>query len=99
LWENPGIPSITVPYDDINDFYYSGHTGMCAICTLENFAFKNYKAAYFSIFVALSEMFVLCIVQIHYVIDLIAAIMMSYLLNRLSERLSFYIDVKFFGYR
>ena len=27
----PGIPSILVPYDQTNDFYFSGHTGLCTI--------------------------------------------------------------------
>jgi hypothetical protein len=25
----PGIPSVLVPYDQTNDFYFSGHTGLC----------------------------------------------------------------------
>ena len=27
----PGIPSVLVPYDQTNDFYFSGHTGLCTI--------------------------------------------------------------------
>jgi len=26
-WFNPGMPALTVPYHDTNDFYYSGHIG------------------------------------------------------------------------
>lgn len=27
----PGIPSVLVPYDQTNDFYFSGHTGLCTV--------------------------------------------------------------------
>ena len=26
IWENPGFPSLFVPYDKTRDFYFSGHT-------------------------------------------------------------------------
>ena len=27
----PGIPSVLVPYEQTNDFYFSGHTGLCTV--------------------------------------------------------------------
>ena len=35
LWSDPGIPSITVPYHDTNDFFFSGHVGASVIYLLE----------------------------------------------------------------
>ena len=31
LWKFPGIYSLMVPYGETNDFFYSGHVGVCMI--------------------------------------------------------------------
>ena len=38
LWSDPGIPSLTVPYHDTNDFYYSGHVGSAILWMHEYYA-------------------------------------------------------------
>ena len=35
LWEYPGVLSLTVPYSDTNDFYFSGHVGTATVYSLE----------------------------------------------------------------
>lgn len=35
IWENPGVPALTVPYHDTNDFFYSGHVGTSTIYMTE----------------------------------------------------------------
>jgi len=34
LWGDPGVFSVTVPYAPANDFFYSGHVGICTICLI-----------------------------------------------------------------
>jgi hypothetical protein len=36
-WFDPGMPALTVPYHDTNDFYYSGHVGTSTIYMTEFF--------------------------------------------------------------
>lgn len=47
----PGLHSLTVPYHDVNDFFYSGHIGTCFLIVLEFRAAKFYKMSYFALFV------------------------------------------------
>ena len=35
VYNDPGIPALTVPYHDVNDYYYSGHVGAVLIWALE----------------------------------------------------------------
>lgn len=51
LYSYPGFPSITVPYHDTNDFFYSGHIGQCAMVFYEYKAAKWNKWAGFAMFV------------------------------------------------
>ena len=49
LWFYPGIHSLTVPYFDTNDFYFSGHVGSTTIFSSEYLAMRWYKFAAFCI--------------------------------------------------
>ena len=49
LWFYPGIHSLTVPYFDTNDFYFSGHVGSTTIFSSEYLAMRWYKMATFCI--------------------------------------------------
>lgn len=51
IFSYPGIPSLTVPYHDVNDFFYSGHVGTCLLVVLEYRAGGFYKLSYFASFV------------------------------------------------
>jgi hypothetical protein len=47
LWDYPGFPSIFIPYGKTNDFFYSGHVGLCVIVFHELITAKKYRwAAY-----------------------------------------------------
>lgn len=35
LWEDPGVPSLVVPYGRSSDFFFSGHCGFLNLCALE----------------------------------------------------------------
>jgi hypothetical protein len=35
IWKYPGFPSLVVPYQPTNDYFFSGHMGGALIATLE----------------------------------------------------------------
>ena len=93
IFSYPGIPSLTVPYHDANDFFYSGHVGTCLLVILEYRSGGFYKMACFATFVLINQWIMLCLVRTHYIIDLITGIVMSHYFFMLSERISFVFDV------
>ena len=68
-WGYPGFPSIFVPYDPTNDFYFSGHTGILIIFVLNNINNKRYILAFFNFIFAIYMVCLLMIFQAHYSID------------------------------
>ena len=83
LWSFPGIISLTVPYFDTNDFFFSGHVGSTTMYASEYFAMNFKKMA-----IIIS----LCI------IDFTAGFACARFVHRIAEKLSYYPDVKALGY-
>ena len=96
LWTDPGVPSLTVPYFDTNDFFYSGHVGSCFV-----YMFEFYAQGSFIWILCLLNMIIqwviLMIFRTHYVIDMILGIIVAHLACILSERATYFLDVKIFG--
>jgi len=97
LFTYPGLMSLTVPYHDTNDFFYSGHVGTCALIALEYRAARWYKMSYFTFFIMLNQWVMMTLVRTHYAIDLFAGLFISHYLFILSEKIIYYFDVKVVG--
>ena|ERR1035437_4588491 len=97
LWTYPGMHSIVVPYHDSNDFYFSGHIGSCVLIAFEYRAAKWKKMSYVSFFVMANQWIMLMFVRTHYIIDLVGGFIISHYIYILSDKLSFFIDVKIMG--
>jgi len=80
IWGHPGMFSMTVPYAPANDFFYSGHVGLCTICFID-FGREKFKfMKYFSGVAWVIEFFTLLVTRAHYFIDLvIGAIVAHYI--------------------
>jgi len=65
-WDDPGFPSLVVPYGNTTDFFYSGHVGFLNISALEWYKHKMYKMSYLTIFIIVYMIFVLLIFRGHY---------------------------------
>jgi len=85
IWGHPGMFSVAVPYQPANDFFFSGHVGLCVICFLdfkrENVPFMK-QFAFVSIFV---EFFVLLVTRAHYFIDLVTGLIVAHYVYLLGE--------------
>lgn len=97
LWLDPGLFSLTVPYHDTNDFYYSGHIGTCMLITLEYYSAKWYKMTIFNLFILINQWVCLMLLRAHYVIDLVAAVILAHYCHMAAEWISFILDVKLVG--
>jgi hypothetical protein len=98
LWHDPGIPSITVPYHDSSDFYYSGHVGTACLWLCEFWCHKWYIMVAICVLTATIEWLFLILIQTHYIIDLIAGMFIAHWCWLAAEQHCYYFDVKFFGF-
>lgn len=75
IWTHPGIPSLTVPYGKMSDYYFSGHCGFMAMMALENYKLGNKKNS-IALFLLLPYVaFVLVASRVHYSIDIPIGVM------------------------
>jgi len=77
-WKYPGFYSITVPYGEIGDFFYSGHLGMCMIAYLELDRTGHSKLKWYAIFTLLMQAFVLTITRSHFLCDFFTGVICSH---------------------
>jgi len=98
LWTNPGIPSLTVPYHDTNDFYYSGHVGTCMMYLMEFYCIKNNFFIIYCLVVLVCEWSLLTMLRTHYIIDLLSAVVIAHFCFINAEWMSYIFDVKFMGW-
>jgi len=98
LWHDPGIPSITVPYHDSADFYYSGHVGAACLWLCEFWVQDWYIMVVVCVITATIEWLFLILIQTHYIIDLIAGMFVAHWCWLAAEKACYYTDVKLVGY-
>lgn len=88
LWFDPHIISLTVPYHDTNDFYWSGHVGACAIIAAEWWILGWKKMMCVALFIGLNELMVLNITRAHYFIDFVTGVIFALFMLRQGEWLA-----------
>jgi hypothetical protein len=98
LWEDPGMPAITVPYADTNDFYYSGHIGTCFLYMSEMFINGQKVMGFLILFILLNEWAMLMFIRTHYCIDMISGLFIAHQCLMWGERFSYFFDTKVMGW-
>ena len=96
LWSNPGIPSITVPYHDTNDFFFSGHVGS-SMLYLHEFYAQGSSLWILCLCILINMWFLLTVLRTHYIIDLVCGLMFAHLSIILAEKLTYFGDVLLLG--
>jgi len=97
-WFNPGMPSLTVPYHDTNDFYYSGHVGTGTMYMIEFFLNGYNILGYMTVFVLVNQWVLLMLLRTHYIIDLVTGLLLGHWAMMSAEWISYVIDVKLLGW-
>jgi hypothetical protein len=98
LWSFPGVHSLTVPYFDTNDFYFSGHVGSTTMFASEYYAMGFKKMAICITAVVIDVWIALMFLETHYVIDFLCGFAVARVFHRIAEKLCYYPDVLLFGY-
>merc|ERR1711964_546865 len=78
IWEYPGIMSLTVFYEKTNDFFYSGHIGVCIISIHEFLYIKKHRLAYFSVITLFVEAFAMIATRGHFFFDLVTGAVIAH---------------------
>jgi len=74
IWDDPGFPSLVVPYGRTSDFYFSGHIGIVTIFASEWIKWKKYWASALIGLGGVYTCFIMLAFQAHYSIDLFTGI-------------------------
>jgi len=77
-WEYPGFPCLMNAYGRQSDFFYSGHIGFSALCTIENFRCGAKWAGYFGVFATVFQGITLITFRVHYTIDIVTGLVMCH---------------------
>ena len=84
IFLDPGFFSLSVPYIPSNDFFFSGHVGMCTLFFLDFKKERRRKLQWLAFVTILLNTFTLLITRAHYSIDLPIGILTAHYLYRLS---------------
>ena len=93
-WGYPGWLSLFVPYGKTNDFFYSGHVGICMITFMEFKANECHKLAIYSLFVMIAEIFLMLATRAHYTIDMVSGLIFSHYIWIMADKYSYIIDTR-----
>jgi len=92
LWRYPGFPSLVVPYNPANDFYFSGHIGFLTVAARELFKRRYWKLYLGCLLAIFFNSMMVIITRIHYTIDVIDGVFVAWFAVDLAERFSPLID-------
>ena len=96
-WDYPGFFSLYCPYGKTNDFFYSGHCGICHIFFLEFWAVGWHVHSLFALLVLLLETFTMIVLRAHYTIDIVSGIAFAHYFFIMAEKYSYLVDYYIFG--
>ena len=91
-WGYPGWFSLVVPYGITNDFFYSGHVGVCFIFYLEFNAIGWFWMSLYSLLTMVVQIVLMLALRSHYSIDMISGIAFGHFFWIMAEKYSYLID-------
>lgn len=77
IWRYPGFPSLLVTYEVENDFYFSGHTSIAMLATIELFMINPYIGVIAGV-ITIFEMITVIVLRAHYTMDVFTAILAAF---------------------
>lgn len=92
LWEYPGFPSLVVPYDPTNDFFYSGHIGGSLITVLEWKEQGYWSMVIFGIVSIVVTFWLLVIAHVHFLCDIVAGFFIGHYMFIFAKMYAPYFD-------
>lgn len=77
IWHDPGFPSVMVTYEVENDFYFSGHTSIAVLATIELYMINPWLGVAAGA-IAIFEMVTVIVLRAHYTMDVFTAILAAF---------------------
>jgi hypothetical protein len=88
IWRNPGFPSLLVTYGTSNDLFFSGHTAIAVLCTLELAHTGPTWLAASAGAIAFLEASVVIVLRAHYTMDVFTATFTAWCCHELATRIA-----------
>jgi len=86
-----------VPYNEIPDFWWSGHIGLCMLNLLEFWTNGVIFWAIYSAFVMIFTFFTMIFIRGHYTVDMISGFIIAHFFFIISEKYIYIFDWFVFG--
>ena len=99
IWHYPGFPSVLVTYHVANDFFFSGHTAIAVLGSIELSRIHRKWLTVTSILLVLFEVAAVLVLRAHYTMDVFTGILAALWVARISERISPALDRRLAGSR
>jgi len=91
-WENPGIPSLVVPYAKSNNLFFSGQIGIPVIIGFEFDRMEMKIPMVLCIIITAMESVILLTMRANYIIDILSGILIAHYTFLMAERYIYIID-------
>jgi len=90
-WEDPGVPTLTIFYDQVYDYYPSGHCGIVLLCLLYHGhrrigEQRVYRLAVFNV---IFQVFVVMVTRTHYSLDVMGGLLLAFSIWSMVKRVLF----------
>jgi len=92
VWGHPGLFSLSVAYAPANDFFFSGHCGMCTICLIHFRRTGRKLMQKISLFAIVYQFFTLLVTRAHYFIDLVVGIIIAHYIYLIFDWIEEYLN-------
>lgn len=78
VWSSPGVPTLTIFYEQVHDYFPSGHVGIVLLCYLYHTKLKEQRTARLALFQVFFQAFVVMVTRTHYSVDVIGGVLLAY---------------------
>ena len=92
IWHNPGFPSLFVTYHIRSDFFFSGHTAIAVLGTVELSRLGKRWLTSLAVLAVIFEIATLVVLRAHYTMDLFAGLMTALWVGHISAKISPWVD-------
>jgi hypothetical protein len=90
--DDPGFPSLVVPFFRTSDFFYSGHVGCCVLLALQFKELGYEELFYAGMGLSVYEAFAMTITRSHYSVDILFGILMAHYTFFIAKELGEMLD-------
>lgn len=92
IWRDPGVPTLLVTYGVGNDLFFSGHTALAVLGSIEVCHLAPAWVGAVAVAVALGEALIVLVLRAHYTLDVVAGAFAAWFAADVAGRLAPWVD-------